>query len=353
MQVDFIILGQGLAGTWLSYFLMKDGAKVLVIDAERSQHSASSAASGLINPITGKRLARQPMAEQVLPFASEAYAAMGTLLGTSLLHTVPIHTFFGSTEEAEFFKRKSESSHADLLFFDSRMEGAEHFHTPFGTGTIYPAQLVQIEALLGGWRQHLSSKKALLETQFEWADCSLGDDEVCYGLITAGALIDCRGAAGAEHPYFRKLPFALNKGEVITASIPDLPSHAVFKHQHLAIVPWRNGKFWIGSTFDWNFTDELPTAAFREKATRILKEWLRLPVVFESHFAAIRPATVTRDAFVGMHPYRPVLGILNGLGSKGCSLAPFLAKGFADALLHKKQLLPQTDVARYTGILSR
>jgi glycine/D-amino acid oxidase-like deaminating enzyme len=73
----------------------------------------------------------------------------------------------------------------------------------------------------------------------------------------------------------------------------------------------------------------------------------------EEHFAAIRPATVTRDAFSGMHPRHPQLGMLNGMGSKGCSLAPFLAHNFAQHLVHGVPLIPQMDLRRYQKILTR
>jgi glycine/D-amino acid oxidase-like deaminating enzyme len=353
MRVDFIVVGQGLAGTWLSYFLLNEGASILVVDGNAGLKPASSAASGLINPITGKRLARQAMAEQLLPFAAEAYAEMESQLGLGLSETIPIHTFFSSAEEADFFEKKANASHGDLLHFGSRVEGDEHFTAPCGNGSIYPAQLINLQALLAGWREQLKARNALREEAFDWDACALTENSARYKDIEARAVIDCCGAATAYGPYFQALPFALNKGEAIIADIPGLPREAVYKHAHLSIVPWQEGRFWIGSTFDWDFTDALPTAAFREKATSILEQWLRLPVYFEAHFAAIRPATVTRDAFMGMHPRHPALGILNGFGSKGCMLAPFLAHNFTQHLLRGEPLLPQADVARYARVLSR
>ncbi len=333
---------------------MKGGARVIVFDeVTEGRESASSAASGLINPITGKRLARQAMAEELLPFAEHAYAELGAVLGLPLANSIPIHTFFSSTEEADFFSRKAADTHSDFLHFDSRIEGRDYFTIPFGSGSIFPAQLINLQGMLQGWRQHLKSKDALQEIRFDWSQVVFENSGLRYGDITAQAVIDCSGAAGAANPFFKPLPFALNKGEAIIATIPGLPAEAVYKHAQLSIVPWHEGRFWLGSTFDWEFTDALPTAAFRQKAARILSEWLRLPAQFEAHVAAIRPATVTRDAFAGLHPHQPALGILNGFGSKGCSLAPFLAHNLALHLLESKPLLPQVDVKRYARVLAR
>ena len=57
MNVDYLVIGQGIAGTWLSYFLLKQGKSVLVID-QWDEHSASHVASGIINPITGRNFVK-------------------------------------------------------------------------------------------------------------------------------------------------------------------------------------------------------------------------------------------------------------------------------------------------------
>ncbi len=352
MQLDYLIVGQGLCGTWLSYYLQKAGAAVLVIDAGFAR-SASAAASGIMNPITGKRLARQWMADTMLPFASGAYGEMGRALNMPLAAELPIHTFFSTAEEAAFFEQKAEGAHEDLLSYNPRMAEEEHFNYHYGTGSIYPALLVDVPRLLQGWRAILSAKSALLEERFDWGQCAMQPGGVVYKNLHAKAVIDCSGAASAANPMFSRLPFAPNKGEAIVASIPGLPRNAIYKYDRLSIVPWRDDHFWIGSTFDWDFQDELPTAAFRQKAESTLRNWLRLPYELHEHFAAVRPATVTRDAFAGMHPQYRQAGILNGMGSKGCSLAPFLAHNLAEHLINGTALIPQTDLSRYARTLSR
>ena len=54
-QADYIVLGQGISGSFLSYYLIKAGKKVLVID-ESKPFTASKIASGVINPVTGRRV---------------------------------------------------------------------------------------------------------------------------------------------------------------------------------------------------------------------------------------------------------------------------------------------------------
>ena len=56
MQYDFLIVGQGIAGTTLAMELIAQGASVLVIDAY-NKSSSSQVAAGLFNPIAFRRVA--------------------------------------------------------------------------------------------------------------------------------------------------------------------------------------------------------------------------------------------------------------------------------------------------------
>jgi len=52
---DFILVGQGLAGTLLAHFLKAAGQRILVID-QPNENTASQIAAGIINPVTGADL---------------------------------------------------------------------------------------------------------------------------------------------------------------------------------------------------------------------------------------------------------------------------------------------------------
>ncbi|HBA65740.1 MAG TPA: FAD-dependent oxidoreductase, partial [Methylococcaceae bacterium] len=56
MDIDFLIVGQGLAGSLLAFELIQRNAQVMVVDDGRE--NASEVAAGLINPVTGIRLVK-------------------------------------------------------------------------------------------------------------------------------------------------------------------------------------------------------------------------------------------------------------------------------------------------------
>jgi len=67
----------------------------------------------------------------------------------------------------------------------------------------------------------------------------------------------------------------------------------------------------------------------------------------------LRPATLERRPFVGLHPLYPNVGILNGMGTKGCSLAPFFAKQLTGLLVSNTAIEPDADIKRFSRILSK
>ena len=128
--------------------------------------------------------------------------------------------------------------------------------------------------------------------------------------------------------------------------INGLPLHLVFK-KGMSLVPFRENIFWLGSSYEWTFENDQPTESFRLQAESWLNHFLKLPYRILEHFAAIRPATLERRPFVGFHPLVPQIGILNGLGTKGCSLAPYFARQFADYLRERKEINPLADIRRF------
>jgi glycine/D-amino acid oxidase-like deaminating enzyme len=139
------------------------------------------------------------------------------------------------------------------------------------------------------------------------------------------------------------LPFAPNKGESLIAEINDLPRKNIYK-QSCAIVPWKDNLWWVGSNYEWNYLNDLPSKEFSTNMEQKLKSFLKLPYKIVDHFAGLRPANLERRPFVGFHPINKNLGILNGMGTKGCSLAPYFAHQLAANILHQAPIHPNADV---------
>jgi glycine/D-amino acid oxidase-like deaminating enzyme len=119
------------------------------------------------------------------------------------------------------------------------------------------------------------------------------------------------------------------------------------------LTPLKENLFWFGSNYQWKFDDPHPSKEFYQQASRHLSAWLKLPYRIMEHKAGIRPATLERRPFVGLHPHQPSIGILNGMGTKGCSLAPYFANRFVQQLINNEAIVPEADIKRFSKILGR
>jgi glycine/D-amino acid oxidase-like deaminating enzyme len=353
MQIEYLIIGQGISGTFLSYYLQKEKKTFLVID-NNYPGSASRIAAGIINPVTGRRIVKTWMIDELIPFIKNAYTRLGSDLGFTSYSETQIIDFFPTLQmQNAFHERKNE----DDTYLHEPVEKnnfRDFFNYNFGYGIVSPVFVIQLEKIVPAWRKHLMVNNQLLEEEFDFTNLKTGKDEIIYKDISAAKIIFCDGAAAAgfTNPFFRLLPFALNKGETLLIEATGLPETSVFK-KGMMICPYaEKDLFWVGSNYLWKYNDWLPSKAFREQAELHLRNWLKLPFKIIEHKASFRPATLERRPFVGMHPLYPNLGILNGMGTKGCSLAPFFAKQLVDHLIYKKEILPEADIRRFNRILS-
>lgn len=381
MQTDILIIGQGICGTFLSWYLEQAGISSILID-EPKPYTASKAAAGIINPVTGRRIVKTWMIDELIPFLQDAYSRLGAELGQTFLEQQDMVDFFPTPQMRLAFMKRYEEDKQYLQLPENEHAWDEYFRYDFGYGVISPCWLVDLPALLAAWRKRLQDRQTILEERFDQAEliveaaASSATGTHIHGVrykdIHASRLIFCDGVASFTNPYFSLLPFAPNKGEALIIEIPGwpvgsentavpslgnrpspgMPQNTVFK-KGITLAPWQNGYWWVGSSYEWSFDHGNPTEAFRKKTESILQDWLKLPFRTVEHIASVRPATLERRPFVGFHPRHPAIGILNGMGTKGCSLAPWFASQLVQNIKDGTGIQADADVRRFTGVLKR
>jgi glycine/D-amino acid oxidase-like deaminating enzyme len=352
MEVDVLIVGQGICGTMLSWFLNKEGKTVLVLD-DAAQNTSSKVAAGIINPVTGRRYVTSWMADTLLDFAQLTYQGISNELVVPLLHAKSIIDFFPSPQMRNAFVDRISENDTYLHAYPDQNLFNPVFNYDFGCGEIKPAFTAHLQPLLTGWRKKLQERNSLREETFTAADLLVKEDGVQYGDITAQKVVFCDGIATAGNPWFSLLPFSSNKGEALFVRCEGLNREHIFKKGMMLVPLPEDDLFWFGSNYQWEFEDASPSEKFYNGATEMLKAWLKLPFSVVDHKAAIRPATLERRPFVGFHPLYPAIGILNGMGTKGTSLAPFFAHQLAQHIAYNLPLAPEADVHRFNRILSK
>jgi len=351
MHVDILLIGQGICGTFLSLELQKAGYSILVID-ENNPGTASKVAAGIINPVTGRRIVKTWMIDEVMPFAWQQYTSLGNQLQITAIEQKDIIDFFPTPQMKLAFEKRYAEDRQYLSPGTDDYAWSNYFNYDFGYGTITPCYLVNLQGLLAAYRQSLAAANNLLEEKFDHTQLQVQPDKVQYKDITAQRIIFCDGISSFSNPWFSNLPFAPNKGEVLLIEANEMPGSHIFK-KGINWVPWRDNIFWVGSSYEWDFTSDAPTEIFRERTMATLQQWIKAPIRLVDHTAAVRPATIERRPFIGFHPTQPAIGIFNGMGTKGCSLAPFFAPQFVQHIQHQSPLQPEADIQRFKRVLSK
>lgn len=345
MKVDFLIIGQGIAGTVLSYTLMQAGQSVLVID-DYKPNSASRIAAGVINPVSGRRFTVAWQYDRIYPVAEKVYREMEQLLEVPVLKPRDIYNVLPSLQLKEaFIERTAGMSYMKDPAEDRVNMYGEWLDQPYGAAIVKGATLL-LHSLLPAWRNYLTERNSLREERLNLSALEVTPEGVHYAGVSARYLIFCEGAAIVNNPWFNYIPFLLNKGEVLHVQVPGFSTPDIVKRS-ISMVPRGEDTYWVGATFAWDYPDEAPTADKRAVLESGLKQLLKVPYRVLDQQAGVRPSGTDRRPIMGLHPEFPVLGIFNGLGTKGSSLAPAMAEEFTAHVLRNEPLQPDTDIKRF------
>ena len=348
MQYDFLIVGQGIAGTTLAMDLIAQGSNVLVIDAY-NKSSSSQVAAGLYNPIAFRRVALGWKANECLKEVRRFYSGQEELTETHLFYPKDILRIHGSAEEVVIWNKRMQDPEFSGLLGDTIHEQDSPFYfQPFGVSKVLGGGFVDTRTWLSAVRRIFLSRNILREEHFEIRQLEILREGVQYKEIRANKVIFCEGADALQNPWFGHLPFNLAKGDVVLIYAPDLPPE-IFNGSIYGI-PLGEGIFRVGSTYEWDFSDALPSKDRANELEEKLKNLIKVPFKIIGHEAGIRPTVKDRRPFLGTHPDNNSLAIFNGMGTKGVLLAPLLAKEMALHLIHGTELSDDVNIAR---LLSR
>ena len=349
MTFDYLIIGQGLAGTLLAYFLQKENKSVHVID-NGHKNSASKIAAGIINPITGRRYVKSWKIDELIPASLNTYKSIEKDLSLTLLHQQNILRVI--------FDKKAQRYWDDLILKDNASnylcneKDLAHYKDilkpihDFGELTGYR---VNLELLISAYANVLSEKQKLTIENFNYELVEIGKSHIEYQGLKARHLIFCDGARAIHNPFFNYLPFQPAKGEAFRIKLKDFNGSKILRHKQF-IVPMDHSMFWSGGGYEWDQLDEIPTSEFKDKWSNDLKDMINLsPEIFD-HRAAVRPAVKGRRPLLGTHPKYNNLHIFNGLGTKGASLAPYFVFQLIDQLLNQRPIDEEVNIERFKSL---
>jgi len=350
MYKDYMIIGQGIAGSLLALNLLGHGKSVILIDADLPT-SASKISSGVINPITGRKYVLSWKYEELLKELSKQYINFETLTGNKFLHEKTIIRTLSNPKEENFWYSRGEDEFKYCKEESSAYDYEGHIKNVLSYAEIDGYRL-DAKAFVESASTYFKAQNSLLIEPFEYDLMNLRDEFLSYKNVVASKIIFCEGWQVKQNPYFNYLPFKPAKGEVLIIRLLEIKPQVLIKHG-IFCIPLTDDFYWLGSTYEWDDLDERPTKQMKAKLIRQFEENFNLKYEIVDHLAGVRPSTNVRRPFLGQHPTYNNLYIFNGLGTKGCSLGPYFAKQMAQYLEEEKEVEESVSIRKYDGLFGK
>lgn len=348
--VDYIIVGQGLAGTVLAHTLLQKNRSVLVID-NPSFASASKVAAGLYNPVVFKRLVKSWMAEELLAYMDWFYPKMENLLNEKFYFKRQIVKPFSEEHEKVLWGKKINEEVGKYLGKAIQNNFLiDKINNPLGAAEVTAAGNIDPVLFIDQSRKFFKANSSLAEELFQADALILDDDEIKYKTWSAKKIIFCEGHRTIDNPWFKWLSFKLTKGEVLTVKIPGLLSDEQKEkviNKGVFVLPIGDEIFKVGATYEWNDLSEIPTEKGKAFLIDALSKVLKINFEVLNHQAGIRPTVSDRRPLLGLHPKYKNMGVFNGLGTKGVMLAPYFANHLVEHLENNTELNGEVDIKRF------
>lgn len=354
--LNFLIIGQGLAGTLTGYRLEQAGHTVHYVDAP-GQSASSEVAAGIVNPITGRRFVKSWRIDELLPVAKALYRKLEEELKVKLWYDLPlIRALYNRGDLNDWQARSADPGYPEYMDDVPDVGRIAELTAPaFAYAGVRQTARVDVAALIIAFRDKLVREGRFRAEVFDYAQIPqlLGADAGAEEKTQSNEgpvydhIICCEGWRARFNPWFADLPHRGSKGEILIVKTQAPVLDKMFKHR-VFLIPLADETYWVGSSNENKFTDDSPTPANRTFLADRLAELLTgTPYEIIGHRAAVRPTVKDRRMFIGTHPEIPQLSILNGLGTKGASLGPLGSRWLTEHLLEGKPIPEEVDIRRF------
>lgn len=319
----FLIVGQGLAGTTLSWRLIQAGHDVVIMDPF-SRWTSSIVAAGLMTPITGKDLTPSWRYVDLLDSASKFYKSIEEKLSKSFFRRIGISRVFVSNQEKELFQvARDNSSFNDLV--QSLPSIPKSIKAPLGGFYMPNGAQLDVKSFILSSRDYFIDHKLTQQKYFDFTRLSKCQNQLSYDGEKYDGVALCRGFYEGILGDINFLQFEPNRGQMLRLKCPSLEMSDVWNQRGLWMVQEKhNDSFLIGATYHRLQTQTYPSIDSFNQIWKRLNRFVQLPNPYniQAHLNGIRPIIRGWKLVAGHHPNIPNLFIFNGLGSKGALRAP-------------------------------
>lgn len=350
-EVDYIIVGLGIAGISFCEQLEKHHKSYLVIDS--GANAATKVSGGVFNPVVLKRFTIAWKAKEEMARSLLFYKELSSKLKIPIVYETSVLRILNSVQEQnDWIVASDRIELAPYLDSEILKNNNPNIIAPFGFGKVKVAGRIFPSVLLESYRSYLLEKSALISETFDHSQLSEEGSKVYYKDIVSSKVVFSEGIGGLKNPYFPKGPFIRgkehfipNKGEYVTIKAPELKLRTLLKGP-IFVMPWGEDLYKVGASYKREDSSSGITEESREIVLTKLRKMIACDFEVVSQEAGIRPTTKDRRPFLGSMVNSPNMVFFNGLGTHGIMNAPFLAEILYNHLENGQELPEEMDIKR-------
>lgn len=325
-EFDLVVIGGGLAGALTVDRLSSSGKRVAWVDRHLGSSSTLTGA-GIMNPITGRKFVYSWLFDRFEAQALQTYQDLQSVQ-YPILHQLGILKGLVTPGDVNnWCLRLGEALYDQYMHEPQSPEALPYLREVHQLGLIDPVYRVDmiqvVEAVAAKWgRPDQGILRGARELDIKGRSERI-PEHVPIVLATGSPVQQVDGL---------DLPLTPYQGQALLIRSSNLPTDKIIHHK-LKVVPYGGDTFWVGTFDQWDDLSEQPTEEGHRVITETLDRYFDIKYEVVGQMSGIRPASRTRRPFVGELPGNPKTYVINGLGTKGASLAPLMVKTLCDFLL--------------------
>ncbi len=351
-DLEYIVVGLGIAGITFCEQLERNNKSYIVFD--KGETTSTLVSAGVINPVVLKRFTPVWNAKLHINTSLTFYRDLSKKLTVSLLDEIPMLRIFNNIEEQNNWVVASDKNELSSFLFPEIINNENPaIHAPFGLGKVNNTGTINTSLLISSYKENLLKNNKLINEVFDYTVLKEVDGKILYKEFQSKKIIFSEGASVRHNPFFPPPPksggkhlLIPNKGEYIIVKAPKLQLRAMVKSS-LFIIPLGNDLYKVGATYSRENHSIHITNEAKEELSSKLAKIITCNFKVVDHIAGIRPTTRDRRPFLGTLKESESKVFFNGLGTRGITSAPSLAKELYQYLENGVALHKEINIKRY------
>jgi glycine oxidase len=351
-NVEYLIVGFGIAGLSFAETLRRANKSFVVIADKKD--GATTTSGGVLNPTVLKRFTAAWRASEFQQKAIPFYKEIERHLNEQLISEVKIERILNSIEEQNDWMIASDRNELKT-FLNPSIESSQNDSVvaPFKLGAVKGGHLLSASKLLASYAERLRKEGTFIEAVFDYSQVTLEENKVHYKEWEATRIVFAEGAKVIDNPFYpyqgpftNKSVFIGNKGDYVIVKAPKLKVASILKGG-MMLIPLGDDLYKIGATYDRHVYDSAISMEKREEIFSKLNKMISCPFEVVAQVAGVRPTIKDRRPLTGALRDTPQVAFLNGLGTRGLSMAPLVSLWLFQQLEEGVELPSAIDINRF------